>query len=211
MFRRFPHDVRAQCALLLLLLACTMLSPASGHATTSSEAAILHEKISGLQSLQPESFEWQLLALDIARILKAMPASIERSRAVRVFRPQVESFVRKDVRAAADRRIRANTEAWVQRVGKLLAAEGLEMHTRARQDKGVRIASVEYSQMRQTLAKKLKAETGLSDSARLAGFDQLEFVNSATQQSWRFPLEGGRYVHSQVLHEAAIEWGLDEL
>jgi len=205
---RFPLDLRALGA--LLLLACTMLMPAGGHAT-SAEAAILHEKISALQSLQPESFEWQLLALDIARMLKAMPASSERSSAVREFRPQVESFVRKDARAAADRRIRATTEAWVQRVGKLLAAEGLEMHTRARQDKGLRIASVDYLQMRQTLAKKLEAETGLSDSARLAGFDQLEFVNSATQQSWRFPLEGGSYVRSQVLREAAIEWGLDEL
>jgi len=210
MLRHCPPCLRALCTTALLLLTCVVLEPSSARAA-SAEAAILHEKISGLRSLQPESFEWQLLALDIARTLKAMPPSSERISALRAFKPQVESFVRKDARAAADQRIRTTTEAWVQRVGKLLAAEGLEMHTRARQDKGVRIASVDYAQMRQTLARKLAAETDLSSSARLAGFDELEFVNSATRQSWRFSLEGGEKVHAQVLREAVAEWGLDEL
>jgi len=210
MLRPVSLCLRALCTTTLLLLACAVLAPSSARAA-SAEAAILHEKISGLRSLQPESFEWQLLALDIARTLKAMPASSERSSVLRVFKPQVESFVRKDAHAAADQRIRATTEAWVQRMGKLLAAQGLEMRTRARQDKGARIASVDYAQMRQTLAKKLATETELSNSARLAGFDALEFVNSATRQTWRFQLAGGEHVHAQVLREAASEWGLDEL
>lgn len=180
-------------------------------AIQAAEKAALHDRIGTLRSLERESFEWQLYALDIARVLKSMPPSPERSKAQRAFKPQVEAFVRRDAQAAADKHIRSQTDAWTRRIGHALAGQGLEMQVRWKEARGNYVASIDYKDMNAALAKTLATETGLSDSARKAGFDRLEFVNSATAKRWDYRLDGASEIRAQVLRQAATEWGLDEL
>ena len=198
-----------QRVLLLLMLALGVA--VSGRAVAASnEAALLQEKIAALKTLPNASFEWQLLALDIAAALKELPPSKAREAAARAFKPQVEAFVRQDVRAVAEQRIRAATEIWVQRIGKALAGEGLEMKTRAHEENGAWIASVDFPGMRESLAKMLSTDTDLANSAQLSGFDRLDFVDSTTGRSCQYPLGGSERVRMLLLREAAADWGFEQ-
>lgn len=206
MTRYSPLTVRC-CAMLLV---GALLLPAHAPAA-SDEVAILHEKVATLRGLPSASFEWQLLALDIARMLKALPASENRVRAARAFKSQVEGFVRRDVMANADQQLRTSTDAWASRVGSAFAAQGLTMQTRAREERGAWIASIDYRDMRESLAHKLSKETDLAATAQRAGFDRIEFVNSTTGKSWKFALDGGAQLRAKLMQDAAAEWGIDQL
>jgi hypothetical protein len=201
----YVDSMAARC-----LLAFALLLPLQTPAETQ-EITILHEKVVALRGLPNASFEWQLLALDIARSLKSMPVSKQRTQVARNFKSQVESFVRRDAIAAAHQQLGASTNAWVQRVGDAFASQGLDMQTRAREENGTWIAMVDYRDMRENLAKKLSSETDLAASAQRAGFDRLEFSNTVSGKSWRFPLGGGDQLRSKILREAAAEWGIDHL
>ncbi len=202
-------SISASC-LRAPVLAIALLLPLQAPAETR-EIAILHEKVAALRELPTASFEWQLLALDIARTLKSTPGSKQRTQVARDFKSQVESFVRRDAIASANQHLGASTSAWVQRVGDAFASQGLDMKTRAREDNGVWIATVDYRDMRENLAKKLSSETDLAVSAQRAGFDRLELSNTVTGKSWRYPLGGGAQMRSKILREAAAEWGIDQL
>ncbi len=204
-----PVRKHVQRALLLLFLGVTVLA-SGGVAAASDEHDSLREKIARLRTLPNASFEWQLVALDIAAALKRLPPSKERDAMARAFKPQVEPFVRHDVQATADQRIRAATDIWVQRVGKALAGEGLEMRARAYEERGAWIASVDFPGMRESLAKMLATETDLAATAQGAGFDRLDLVDRTTGRAWQFPLGGGERLRTQLLREAAADWGLEQ-
>jgi len=200
---------KVQHVLFLLLFALGVSASGRGLAA-NSEAVVLQEKIVALSALPAASFEWQLLALDIAEALKKLPPSKEREAVARAFKPQVEAIVRHDVHAVAEQRIRAATDIWVQRIGKALAGEGLHMKTRAHEENGAWIASVDFPGMRESLAKMLSTDTDLAKSAQLAGFDRLDFVDTTTGRSWRYPLGGGERVRTLLLREAAADWGFEQ-
>jgi len=205
-----PTAVRLLRAWSISILSVALL--ASGNARSASgEERILHEKMVTLRQLPQASFEWQLRALEIARMLKALPASEDRTALVRAFRSEVEGFVRSDASAVAEERIRIATEAWVQRVGRALSAQGLEFRTRAQMARGTWTAFIDFAQMRDSLARKLFAETDLASSARQAGFDRIEFVNTGSGKSWGFALGGGEALRAAVLRDAAVEWGIEQL
>lgn len=210
MARTATAVLRTLRALSLAIFALPLLVPGTV-ARASSEAAILHEKVVALRSLPSASFEWQLHALEIARTLKSLPVSPDRTEIARAFKVQVEAFVRKDAAAAAEQRIRLAADTWVQRVGSALSAQGLGMHVRAREERGAWVAFVDFAQMRDSLAKKLATEADLPASARQAGFDRIEFVNPGNGKSWKFALGGGEALRANVLREAAAEWGIEQL
>ncbi|HZR01581.1 MAG TPA: hypothetical protein VFA81_00215 [Burkholderiales bacterium] len=167
-------------------------------------------RIQSLRTFKAESFEWQVEAQQIAHALRAISPSSERQKVVEAFKQEIGAFVRKDASIAAEERLAQSTDAWAQRVDRALSPPSIGMRAAAVHDAGLFVATVRHGDMRRGLADKLANESGLSESARKAGFDRLDFVNSATAEKWSYPLDGGKVIRAQVLQEVEARWALSD-